>query len=104
MIYEQDTIPIPRIHDARPTFVQFRKRYGLSQHEIARQAGIHVLFVYRMEENNDRIEFSSALSLMRVLSKYAGRPVRVEEMRGIRLKNTVLEQLVAEKGLNSIHY
>ena len=96
MIYEQNTIPIPRVLDTRPTFVQFRMRYGLSQHEIARQAGVHVLFVYCLEKGS-RIEFSYALSLLRVLSKYAGRTVRFEEVPDIRLKNSALEQLMSRK-------
>lgn len=89
MIYDQNTIPIPRIPDTRPTFAQFRTHYGLSQHAIATQAGIHVLFVYCLEKGS-RIEFSYALSLLHVLSKYAGRPVRFEEMRDIHLKNSML--------------
>ena len=96
MIYEQNTVPIPCIPDARPTFAQFRKRYGLSQHDIARQADVHVLFVYCLEKGS-RIEFSYALSLLRVLSKYAGRTVRFEEIRDIRLKNSTLEQLMSRK-------
>ena len=96
MIYEQNTIPMPLIPDARPTFAQFRTRFGLSQYEIAQQAGVHVLFVYCLEKGG-RIEFSYALSLLHVLSKYAQRPVRFEEMRGIHLKNSTLEQLMSRK-------
>ncbi len=98
MIYEQNTIPIPRIPDARPTFAQFRTRYGLSQYEIAQQADVHVLFVYCLEKGS-HIEFSYALSLLHVLSRYAGRSVRFEEMRGIHLKNSTLEQLMSMKCL-----
>ena len=96
MIYEQNTVPISRVPDARPTFAQFRTRYGLSQHDIAQQAGVHVLFVYCLEKGG-RIEFTYALSLLHVLSRYAGRPVRFEEMRGIHLKNSTLEQLMSMK-------
>ncbi len=49
MISEQNTLPISRIPDLRPTFRQFRERYGLSQYEVARQANVHVLFVYCTE-------------------------------------------------------
>ena len=89
MIYEQNTIPIPCIPDTRPTFAQFRTRYGLSQHAIATQASVHVLFVYCLEKGS-RIEFSYALSLLHVLSKHAGRPVRFEEICDIHLKNSML--------------
>ncbi len=90
MIYNQDTIPISRIPDLRPTFRQFRERYGLSQFEVARQADVHVLFVYCMERGK-LIEFAFALRLMDVLSHHAGYLVRIEQMQGIRLKNTELQ-------------
>ena len=97
-IAKQNTLPTPVIKDKRPTFKEMRERYGLSQHDIATQAGVHVLFVYCLEKvTGSRIEFSYALSLLYVLSKYAGRPVRFEEMRGIHLKNTTLEQLMFMK-------
>ena len=89
MIYEQNTMPIQHIHDPRPTFQQFRERYGLSQYEVATQANIRVLFVYCMEHGG-LIEFAHALRLMKVLSKFAGYPVRIEHMKGIQLKNTEL--------------
>ena len=96
MIYDQTTMPIPRTHDPRPTFQQFRERYGLSRYEVARQANIHVLFVYCMERGG-KIEFMHTLSLMAVLSTYAGYPVRIEEMQGIHLKNSMLQALVGRK-------
>ena len=95
MIYDQNTMPIPRVSDPRPTFRQFRERYGLSQYEVALQANIRVLFVYCMERGC-RIEFAHALSLMKVLSRYAGYPVRIEEMRDIHLKNSLLQALVSQ--------
>jgi len=79
MIHEQLTLPLTCVPDMRPTFQQFRERYGLSQFEVARQANVHVLFVYCMEHGKT-IEHTHAISLMRVLSKYAGYPVRIEEM------------------------
>ena len=96
MVYEQNTMPIPPIRDTRPTFRQFQERYGLKQYDVARQANIRVLFVYCMERGG-KIEFTHALSLMKVLSKYAGYPVRLEEMQGIHLKNSVLQALVCRK-------
>ena len=89
MIYEQNTVPIARTHDPRPTFQQFRERYGLSRYQIAVEANVHVLFVYCMERGG-LIGFTDALSLMNVLSTHAGYPVRIEQMRGIHLKNTTL--------------
>ena len=101
MIYDQSTIPtIPRIHDTRPTFQQFRERYGLSCYEVAVQAGIRVLFVYCMERRGSTIDFLDALRLMNVLSKYAGYPVPIEEMQGIRLKNNALQAFVFQRWLH----
>ena len=96
MIYDQNTMPIAHIRDTRPTFQQFRERYGLSRYEIAIQANIRVLFVYCMERGG-KIEFTHALSLMKVLSTYASYPVHIEEMQGIHLKNSVLQALVCSK-------
>ena len=90
MIYEQTTTPISRTYDSRPTFQQFRERYGLSQYEVATQANVRVLFVYCMEHGS-AIEFADVLSLMKVLSKYAGYSVRYEQMKGVHLKNTALQ-------------
>ena len=90
MISDQNTMPISRIPDLRPTFQQFRERYDLSQFEVARQANVHVLFVYCMERGGV-IEFAFALRLMDVLSHHAGYLVRIEQMQGIRLKNTELQ-------------
>ncbi len=99
MIYDQNTMPmpIPRTLDTRPTFQQFRERYGLSRYEVARQAGIRVLFVYCLEHRGSIIEFDDALKLVRVLSTYAGYPVRLEEMQGIHLKNSALQAFVSQR-------
>lgn len=101
MIYEQNTLPIPRTHDPRPTFRQFRERYGLSQYDVAIQANIRVLFVYCMERGG-LIEFAHALSVMTVLSKYAGYPVRIEEIQGIHLKNTALQNELVHHHIHHI--
>ena len=93
MISDQNTVPIPRLYDPRPTFQQFRERYGLSRYEVAVEANVRVLFVYCMERGG-LIEFSYAQSLMKVLSTHAGYPVRIEHMRGIRLKNTELQNVL----------
>ncbi len=71
MIYEQDTIPFPVPWHNRPTFKQFRERYGLSYFEIAMQAKLHVRTVYWMEQGY-RTEFPLAVRIMNALSSYAG--------------------------------
>ncbi len=97
MIYNQITMPMPHVHrDPRPTFQQFRERYGLSRYEVAVQAGIRVLFVYLMERGGT-IEFADALRLMQVLSNYAGYAVRLDEMQGIHLRNSELQTLLLRK-------
>ncbi len=97
MMYDQITMPMPRIHsDPRPTFRQFRERYGVSRYEVAVQAGIRVLFVYLMERGGT-IEFADALRLMQVLSKYAGYAVRLDEMQGIHLRNSELQAVLLRR-------
>ena len=57
MIYEQDTMPLPRVRDARPTFRQFRECYRLSREDIARLSNTHLVFIERIE-NGVRAELS----------------------------------------------
>jgi len=90
MISDQNTMPISSLLDLRPSFQQFREHYGLSRYEVAVEANVRVLFVYCMERGGV-IEQTHVQSLMKVLSKYAGYPVRTEHLRGIRLKNTGLQ-------------
>ena len=96
MIYDQNTLPILRIRDTRPTLQQFRERYGLSRYEVAVQARIRVLFVYLMERGGT-VEFADALRVMEVLSKYAGYPVQLDEMQGLHLKHSQLQALLLKK-------
>ena len=96
MIYDQNTIPLSRICDPRPTFRQFRTRYNVSIYDIATQAQVHLLFVYLMDCNR-RIEFSIALRILAALSHYARYTVRFDDMRGIHLKNSELSVALAAR-------
>jgi len=89
MIYEQDTMPLPRVRDARPTFRQFRECYGLSREDIARLSDTHLVFIERIE-NGVRAELSILARVFTALSGYLGREIRVSEMRGIRIRNILL--------------
>ncbi len=96
MISEQDTLPLTRIHDPRPTFRQFRTRYNVSIYDIATQAQVHLLFVYRMDCNR-RIEFSIALRVLAALSHYARYTVHFDDMQSIHLKNSELAAAFAAR-------
>jgi len=85
MIYNQKTMPLPRIRDTRPTFKQFCEYYQLSREDIAQQAQMHPAFVENIEKGF-RIEASLALSIFAVLSKRVGRQVRFNDPRGICIK------------------
>ena len=89
MIYDQETMPLPRIRDARPTFRQFRQYYGLSREEVAHLAQTHILFIERIE-NGVRAELSILVRVFEALSRHIGREVRIGEMRGIRIRNILL--------------
>ena len=85
MIYNQDTMPLPRVRDTRPTFRQFREYYQLSREDIAQQAQMHIAFVNNIEKGF-RIEAPLALSIFAVLSERAGRQIRFNELRGVCIK------------------
>ncbi len=95
MIYEQNTQPFPRSHDARPTFRQFRERHHLSYFELAQQSKVRVCHVYWMELGY-RTEFALALQIMGALSQRVGQSVRFEQIQGIHLKSSQLETLVKQ--------
>ncbi len=84
MIEDQNTIPMSRQKDTRPTFRQLRERYRLSYFEIAQQARVHVRAVYWMELGYPT-EFPLALRILNVLSGRAERIIRLEEMQGVRV-------------------
>ncbi len=85
-MYTDDTMPLPLIEgNLRPTFKQFRQCYNASCETIAQHAHVHPMFVKRFESGT-RVEEFLAHSILAVLSRYAGRQVRFEELRGIRIK------------------
>ena len=96
MISDQDTLPLTRIHDPRPTFRQFRQRYNVSIYEIAVQAQVHLLFVYLMDCNRC-VEFSIAFRILAALSHYARHTVRFDDLQGIHLKNSELSVALAAR-------
>ena len=94
MIFDQPTQPLTILWTRRPTFRQFRQRYNVSIYEIATQAQVHLLFVYRMD-CNWRVEFSIALQILAALSHYARYTVRFDDLQDIHLKNSKLAAVLA---------
>ncbi len=85
-MHTDDTMPLHLMGgDVRPTFKQFRQCYNASCETIAQHAHIHPVFVKRLESGT-RVEAYLALRVFTTLSHYAGRQIRFEEIRGIRIK------------------
>ena len=85
MFSEQDTMPLPRIRDTRPTFRQGREYYGLSREDIVQQARVHVAFVKRLE-TGFRVELFLVVMIINALAKKIGCEVHIAHLKGICIK------------------
>jgi len=89
MFLDQDTMPLPRIRDMRPTFKQVREYYGLSREDIAQQARVHVAFVKRLEIGF-RVELFLVVLIVNALAKKIGREVHIAHIKGICIKKKLV--------------
>ena len=85
LIERQDTQPLPKILPHRPNLQQLRQFCDMGLYELAHEAKVRLCRV-RWMETGIACSYQDVMSVLRVLSKHSGYPLRIEDVRGLRIR------------------
>lgn len=81
----QDTQPLPKILPYRPNMQQLRQFCDMGYYEVAQEAKVRLCRV-RWMEMGIACSYQDIMSVLRVLSRHSGYQLRIEDIRGLRVR------------------
>ena len=81
----QDTQPLPKILPHRPNLQQLRQFCDMGLYELAHESQVRLCRL-RWMEMGIACSYREVMSVLRVLSQHSGYSLRIEDVRGLRIR------------------